>query len=167
MRKLLFFAETAVMLGALLVAALGLRANIQFLNASLASTANMVAEVKDTAGRLKSFSKHVSLEGQLADLKSVNEKLLSIESALQSTKAVMPDVLQSEKTTLMKLRRQNVSLSRLNAKLLPLIIHLDEGTSQTQKLQSSMGTLNGILDKLSSSLASMSLTMDDLYKSLP
>lgn len=167
MRKLLFFTETAVMLGALLVAALGLRANIQFLSASLASTANMVAEVKDTAGRLKSFSKHVSLEGQLADLKSVNEKLLSIESALQSTKAVMPDVLQSEKTTLMKLRRQNVSLSRLNAKLLPLIIHLDEGTSQTQKLQSSMGTLNGILDKLSSSLASMSLTMDDLYKSLP
>ncbi len=167
MRKLLFFAETAVMLGALLVAALGLRANIQFLNASLASTANMVAAVKDTAGRLKSFSKHVSLEGQLADLKSVNEKLLSIESALQSTKAVMPDVLQSEKTTLMKLRRQNVSLSRLNAKLLPLITHLDEGTSQTQKLQGSMGTLNGILDKLSSSLASMSLTMDDLYKSLP
>lgn len=167
MKKLLSFAETAVMLGALLVTVIGLRAHVQFLNASLVSAANMVAEVADTAGRLKSFSKHVSLEGQLAELKSVNGKLLTIESALQNTKRVMPDVLQSEKTTLAKLRRQNVSLLRLNTKLLPLITHLDEGASLTQKLQSSMATLNSILDKLSSSLAEMSSTMDDLYKSLP
>lgn len=159
--------EAFVMVTALLFAALGARHHLLLANASLAGTNIILDSVKDTAALLNDFSKQVSLQTQLDSLKNINARMLQIEGSLVSTKTTLPDVLEAERTTLYKLQKQNVSLARLNRTLEPLSLHLSEGVTETQKLQSSMGQLTGTLKKLSAMLSEMSTTMDEFYKVVP